>query len=101
MSKMRKKKEKQNKNGIAVEMKYLKNKFSLDEKKIDRRSLAAVISLLDSLIISSTLIIVISLTDNMILEMLLGLVIVIFLIYVSYEILGRILKKKGFEKNEL
>ena len=100
MSRLRKKKKK-NKTGIAVEMRYLMTKFKLSEKKVDRKSLAAIISFIDAVIISTTLIIVVSVTENMVLEMLLGLIIVIVLIYVSYEILGRILIRKGFDKDEL
>ncbi len=99
--KLRKKKKANNKTGIAVEMKYLMTKFKLSEKRMDKKSLAAVISFLDALIISTTLIIVISMTENMVLEMFLGLAIVIALIYVTYEILGRILVRKGFDKDEL
>ncbi len=76
-------------------------KFKLNEKKVDRKSLAAIISFLDAIIISATLIIVISATDNMALEMILGLIIVIALIYATYEVLGRILIRKGFDKDGL
>lgn len=76
-------------------------KFKLNEKKVDRKSLATIISFLDAIIISATLIIVISATDNMALEMILGLIIVIALIYATYEVLGRILIRKGFDKDGL
>lgn len=82
-------------------MRYLMTKFKLSEKKVDRKSLAAIISFLDAIIISATLIIVISATDNMALEMILGLIIVIALIYAAYEVLGRILIRKGFDKDGL
>lgn len=95
------KKKKKNRTGIAVEIRYLVTKFKLNEKRMDGKALAAIISFLDAVIISGTLIIVVTTTENMVLEMLLGLIIVISLIYVSYEILGRILIKKGFDKDGL
>lgn len=102
ISKLSRKKSKINesKNGIAVEMKYLINKFKLVESKIDKKSFAAIISFLDAIIISGSLIIVIVITDNTVFEMILGLIVVTILIYVIYEILGKILIKKGFDKYE-
>lgn len=81
-------------------MKYLINKFKLVESKIDKKSFAAIISFLDAIIISGSLIIVIVITDNTVFEMILGLIVVTILIYVIYEILGKILIKKGFDKYE-
>ncbi len=89
------------KSGISVEIKYLISKFNLKKSKLDKKRYAAIISFLDAIIISATLIIVITITDNFFLEMILGLFIVIMFIYILYEILGRILIWKGFDKDEL
>jgi hypothetical protein len=100
MNKKGKKKKKRN-DGIAIEIKYLCTKFKLDEKKLDNKVFASIMSFIDALIISGTLTLVVMITDNLIFELFLGLIIVIVLIYVINEILGRILKRKGFEKNGL
>lgn len=100
ISKLKKKKSKE-KNGISTELRYLITKFKLQDNLADKKSLAAIISFLDALIISLTLIIVITITDNIFLELILGLFIVIIFIYILYEILGKILVKKGFGKDEL
>lgn len=99
LSKLRKKKKR--KSGLDVELKYLITKFKLSKSRVDRKSFAAIISFIDALIISSTLIISITITDNMVLELAIGLLIVIILIYILYEILGKILILKGFDKDEL
>lgn len=95
----KRKKKKKGNDGISIEIKYLCTKFKLDRSRIDKKSFAALISFLDALIISTTLIIVISITENFVLELLLGMFILLALIFVVYEIVGRILVKKGFDKN--
>lgn len=90
------KKRKKKRGGIATDMLYLINKFKLDKKKIDRVGIAAIISILDALIISGTLSLVTIITDNITLELILGLVFVIVLIFIVYEIFGKILVKKGY-----
>ncbi|HBA37510.1 MAG TPA: hypothetical protein DCY94_02175 [Firmicutes bacterium] len=94
----RKKKKKETKNGIAIEIKYLSNKFDLPLKRIDTKAIASIISMLDALIIAGTLYLVVNITDSITLELCLGLIIVIALIYLTYEILGRILIWKGMKK---
>jgi hypothetical protein len=89
-------KKSKNKGGIWKEMQYLIVKFKLDEKKVNKKSIAAIISILDAFIISLTLCLVIIITDNVPLELILGLVFVIVLIYLVYEIFGRILVRKGY-----
>lgn len=103
LSKRNKKKgkKKKDKSGLAVEMKYLSMKFKLDNDLVDKRSIATLISCMDALIIASTFAIVITITDNMVLELILGLALIFGLIYGLYEILGRILLKKGYGKNGL
>ena len=95
---MRSHKKKKKNTGIIMEMKYLITKFNLDDKKVDTKGTAALISLLDRLIITGTFIAVLLITDNIYIEMILGLALVVILIYVVYEIFGRILKKRGYEK---
>lgn len=108
ISKMPKKKKKAKKdgtviprNGISMEMRYLSLKFKISLKRIDKKSFACLISMLDALIISSTISIVVLATDNIILEMILGLILVFLFIYLIYGILGKILVWKGYDKDEL
>ena len=97
--KKKSKKDKKDKNE-TVEKQYLINKFSLDKKKLNTNSINIVISLMDAFIISITLLLSISITDKYILQLLIGLVVVFVLIYVCNEILGSILIKKGYKKDE-
>lgn len=103
ISKRAKKKgrKKKDKSGLAIEMKYLSMKFKLDNEKVDKKSIATLISCMDALIIAATFAIVITVSDSIVLELLLGLALIFGLIYGLYEILGRILLKKGYGKNGL
>ena len=92
----KKKGKKKRRDGIAVDMQYLINRFKLDKKKVDKISIAAVISILDAIIIAGTLVATISITDNIALELIIGLIVVMALIIIIYEIFGRILVKKGY-----
>ncbi len=89
------------KSGISIEILYLEVKYKIPKEKINNRKFGAIISLLDALIIAGTLSIVVNLAKNIIIRMILALVIFIVLIYVIYGILGKILVKKGYDKNEL
>lgn len=77
---------------------YLINRFDLKKEKINTSSIAALTSFIDALIIAGTVYLVIIITDNVALEMLLGLVVIVVLILTAYGIVGRILKKRGFDK---
>lgn len=90
------KKENKKRYGISMEIQYLVSRFNLDKKKLNNTNIAAIMSLLDALIISITLFISVSITSNVMLEMLIGLVIVVVLILIVNEIFGRILLKKGY-----
>lgn len=96
--KKNRKKKKTDSSGIAVEIKYLSQKFDIPHDKLDTKGFASVISLLDALIISGTLYLVVRVTDSITLELILGLVLVTAFIYLTYEILGRILIWKGMKK---
>ncbi len=87
--------------GISIEILYLGVKYKIPKEKINNRKFGAIISLLDALIIAGTLSIVVNLVKNIIIRMVLALVIFLILIYVIYGVLGKILVKKGYDKNEL
>ena len=80
------------------DMLYLSNKFKLDIKK-NYNVLKWCLNFINPLIISTTFI-VISNIDSLLMSLLVGFIVMFVLIYAMYEILGRILKKKGGEKNE-
>ena len=91
-------KKKKKSKGIMMEMQYLINRFRLEKKKIDNYKIALIISIIDALIISISLFLIIKITDEMILQLLLAFILVFGLIILSNEILGRFLKKKGYDQ---
>lgn len=92
-----KKKKKKNK-GIMMEMQYLINRFKLNKERIDTYTIAIVISLIDAFIMALALFLSVRITENMIVQMIIGFILVIGLIILSNELLGRILKKKGYDQ---
>ena len=83
-----------------IEITYLTKKFNLDLEKINLNRLLIVTALFNSLIISTSSLIIILIDIHIFFKLGIGLVLVFSLIYSLYEILGRILVKKGFDKNE-
>ena len=94
---LRKKKLEKFKDNMYV--KYLVNMYQLDLTKINIKSLANIIALVNSFIIASVLYCV-SITDNMILQVLLAFAILIPLQILGYYIIGKVYQKKGKCKNE-
>lgn len=93
-----KKKDKKKKSGVATEIMYLVNRFRLDIKKTDCEHIAAIVSLVDGIIIAGALVLAISITENIFWELVVGLITVIVLIISINEIFGRILLKRGYGK---
>lgn len=85
---------------ICLEMKYLIKKFKITSSVVDTNKMAIIISLVDAFIIATTLTLMMIISTNFIIQVPIGFLIALVLIYFSYEILGRILKKRGFDKNE-
>lgn len=81
-----------------VEVNYLMGKFNLDLDKINYKRLLNIISAVSAFDISFVVTIV-SLFENFLLQLLVGFVLIMLLIIVSYDIVGRIYKKKGCCKN--
>lgn len=96
-----KKKKNDRKKGIMMEMQYLINRFKLDKGKVNTINMALVLSIMDAFIIAASLFLSLRISDNTIIELLIAFVLVFGLIILSNEILGKILKKKGYEKDEL
>ena len=81
-----------------VEVNYLIGKYNLDINKLNYKRLLNIISAVSAFDISLVVTIV-SLLDSFYLQLLIGFVLIMLLILVSYDIVGRIYKKKGCCKN--
>ena len=79
---------------------YLIPKFKLDINKMDLNYVFFMVSLIDAFIISFVFVVITIIPWDMGFSMLLGFVLLFGLIYALYEILGRVLVKKGWSKNE-
>mgnify|MGYP004530034723 FL=1 len=77
---------------------YLVNKFKLNTKKTKYNTLKWITNIVNPLIISITFIIVTNI-KSFTLGIMIGFLVMMMLIYSIYEIIGRILKKKEFDKN--
>jgi hypothetical protein len=81
------------------EITYLINRFKLDEKKLNYKSLAYIVSFINSFIISLSSSLISAINLYYIWQLMIGFVLLISLIYSLYGILGVILKRKGMSKN--
>ena len=81
-----------------MEMQYLVNRFELDKKKVDNYSIASIMCLVDGLIVAVALFLALRLSGSTVVEILIAFVLVFGLIILFNEIIGRILKKKGYDK---
>lgn len=80
------------------EVKYLVNKFNLDEKKLQIRKMLLWISILDAFIISFVGTFISILPVKFGWQFLIGFVLLFALIYALFEIYGRHLVNKGLQK---
>ena len=80
------------------EIQYLVNKFNLDINKIKYKTTSLTISLINAFIIATVTTIDSFLDAIMAIQLLCGFVLLFVLIYMLYEIYGRILIKKGYKK---
>ena len=78
---------------ITNEMNYLITKFNLDVKKLDIKSLAKGVALINAFIIAFVSTLLINLKLQTIIRLLIGFVLLFVLIYACYEIYGNYLKK--------
>ena len=80
------------------ELNYLLKKFNLDRKKLPVRKMLLVFSLIDAFIMAFTASFITALPVNTVFQMLIGFFLLFALIYALYEIYGRHLVKKGYQK---
>lgn len=81
-----------------AEISYIINKFNLDMRITKYNTLKWILTFINPLIISITYIIVTN-VESIVLGSLVGFLIMILLVYSSYEIIGRLLKRKEERKN--
>ena len=98
--KKQKSKKKNKKLEEFVGLSYLIPKFKLDINKMDLNYVFFMVSLIDAFIISFVFVVITIIPWDMGFSMLLGFVLLFGLIYALYEILGSVLVKKGWSKNE-
>ena len=80
------------------EIDYLKAKFKLDEKKLDKDKMIIMISLINAFIISLVSSIVMLMPFAIMWQMIVAFALLFGLIYALYEIYGRHLKRKEDKK---
>ena len=77
-----------------TEVNYIVNKFKLDMRKVKYKKLLWITTIANSFIVAATSTLVIN-VDGFVWQLLVGFVILLLLTFVIYEIIGRILKRKG------
>ena len=73
---------------------FLVNISKIDIKKIDMKKLAHILAISNSFILAFTVFIV-EYVDKLFLKLLVGFVVILPLLYITYFIIGKILKNKG------
>lgn len=81
-----------------AEISYIINKFKLDMRVTKYNKLKWILTFINPFIISVTYIIVTNI-ESFVLGCLVGFITMLLLVYSSYEIIGRILKRKEERKN--
>ena len=94
----KKKSKRKNKEIEIMELSYLITKFNLDKNKMDLLYCIRWIAFLDAFIISLTGTVIFLIPWKIVWQFLVGFVMVFGLIYALYELLGRHLVKKGWNK---
>jgi ABC-type spermidine/putrescine transport system permease subunit I len=96
----RKLKSKKVKNEEIMEFNYLIYKFKLDKNKVLYKPMALYCALINGFIISGVVTVICLFDIGYIWRLLIGFVMLLGLIYSIYEIYGRILIKKGWQKKD-
>lgn len=91
-------KKRKKKRQLMTEMQYIINRFKLYKEKVNNIFIAIILSLMDAFIMSITLFLSVKLSNNIVIELLTAFILIIGFIILFNELLGRILKKKGYDK---
>ena len=86
-----KKPKKKKKRDTAVEKLYLMHRFNLKKSDVDTKYMNLFLSVNDAFIITITMVLVFEITNKYILQMLIGIVSVFILIFITNEIIGKLL----------
>lgn len=94
------KKAKYNKNKLPVEYYYIVSLYSLKDEDINYKGFMYISLFVNTFIIVTTYMIVFRLLDNWIWRFICGLVIIILLIIICYDIIGRYYQRKKLERRK-
>ena len=83
-----------------IELVYLQNKFHLDSKKLNARKQILWISMIDAFIMSFVWTFINIIPVGVGWQLLIAFALIFALIYAIYELYGRYLVKKGYQKKE-
>ena len=89
---------KKRKGKTIVEYHYLISKFHLNQEKVNYRKMLLSISLIDAFIIATVTTCISIVEISIFWQICIGFILLIFLIYICYEIYGHYLIKKGWKK---
>lgn len=85
--------------GSFTEPSYLIKRFNLNTKKISYKKIMWITTFINAFIIGISAGVVIAI-ESLILELIVGFIMLLVLIFLSYEILGKILVTLGYAKKE-
>lgn len=97
LNKINKKKLKKNKEYRIIAVEYLKIKFSINKERLLTNDFMIVFALIDSFIIAFVFWIILLFKIYFIFKLIIGFILLLGLIYALYELLGRLLVKKGYQ----
>ena len=86
------------KSQMTIEIKYLVNRFNLDKLKLIKIPFLLLISFIDSIIITTVFLVVVIIDVPIFIQLLIGFILLMGLIYSIYELLGRYLVRRGYQK---
>ena len=88
-----------NKNNMPADLKLFIKTQHVDTKRINNKTLMTIVALINAVNVGLTLLLT-NLVDSFLLKFLIAIPSMLVLLFVSYKIVGLILKKKGMTKNE-
>jgi len=84
---------------VPVEVEYLITKYNIDLKKVDYRNFLNTISVTGSIIMAITVLIIFNI-ENLLLQLVVAFVVMIPLILIGFQFIGKYYKKKGMINDE-
>ena len=89
-----------NKKNMPAELKIFIKTQRIDVKKINSKTLMIIVSIVNAINVGIALLLT-NLTSNYIFKLIIAVPAMILLLFMSYEMVGFILRKKGMGKDEL